>query len=208
MHPDSVFVSGIGTGVGKTLVSAILCAGLEACYWKPIQAGIDPQTDTETVQELSGLDSSFFLKEFKVLQTPISPHAAAELEGIQIQLNDLKLPSPATKPIVIEGAGGVLVPINYEAVYADLLKIWKIPVVVVVQHYLGSINHTLLTLESLANRGIPVKGIVLNGKENLPSERVIASYTGIKIIGKVPYNDTPNPQWIKDAFTKYISWEK
>lgn len=208
MNTDSVFITGIGTGVGKTFVSAILCAGLKAFYWKPIQAGLDPKTDTETVQELSGLDSSFFLKEYKVLQTPISPHAAAEIEGIQIQLADLKLPSSASKPIVIEGAGGILVPINYEAVYADLLKIWNIPVVVVVQHYLGSINHTLLTLESLTNRGIPVKGIILNGRENIPSEKVIASYSGIKIIGKVPLNETPNPQWIQDAFQKYISWEK
>lgn len=208
MNTDSVFITGIGTGVGKTFVSAILCAGLKAFYWKPIQAGLDPKTDTETVQELSGLDSSFFLKEYKVLQTPISPHAAAEIEGIQIQLADLRLPSSASKPIVIEGAGGILVPINYEAVYADLLKIWNIPVVVVVQHYLGSINHTLLTLESLTNRGIPVKGIILNGIENIPSERVIASYSGIKIIGKVPLNETPNPQWIQDAFQKYISWEK
>lgn len=208
MHPDSVFVTGIGTGVGKTMVSAILCAGLKACYWKPIQAGLYPTTDTKTVQELSGLNASFFLKEFKILQAPISPHAAAEQEGIRIELADLKIPDLTTHPIVIEGAGGLLVPINYESTFADLLKIWNIPVVVVVQHYLGSINHTLLTLECLFNRGIPIKGIILNGKENLQSERVISSYSGIEIIGKVPFCDAPNPEWIQDAFNKYIFWGK
>jgi dethiobiotin synthetase len=207
MNHPIVFVTGIGTGVGKTLVSAVLCAGLKAIYWKPIQAGTEPQTDTQWVQQNTDLSKDFFLPEHKILKAPMSPHAAAAAEGIEIQISELTLPQNLRHPLVIEGAGGVLVPINNRQVYADLLIQWKIPVVVVVQHYLGSINHSLLTLETLANRKIPVKGIIFNGQENIPSEQVIESYSGAKVLGHIPYCENPTKNWINGALEKYLTWE-
>jgi dethiobiotin synthetase len=207
MSQSSIFVTGIGTGVGKTLVSAVLCSGLQAIYWKPIQAGTEPQTDTQWVQRHTALPSAFFLPEYKILQAPMSPHAAAAAEGVEIQISELVLPQALMHPLVIEGAGGVLVPINNQQVYADLLIQWKIPVVVVVQHYLGSINHSLMTLETLANRHIPVKGIIFNGQENISSEQVIESYSGVKRLGHIPFCEHLTQAWISGALKKYLSWE-
>jgi dethiobiotin synthetase len=208
MSQSTVFVTGIGTGVGKTMVSAVLCAGLRAIYWKPIQAGTEPQTDTQWVEQHTGLSSEFFLPEYKILQAPMSPHAAAASEGFEIQISELVVPQELKHPLVIEGAGGVLVPINNHQVYADLLIQWKIPVVVVVQHYLGSINHSLLTLETLANRSIPVKGIIFNGQENKSSAEVVASYSGERILGHIPFCEYPTQAWISTAMEKYLDWDK
>lgn len=204
---ERIFVTGIGTGVGKTVISAILTSGLNALYWKPVQAGRDPETDTETVMRLTGRPEHFFLPEYKILQAPESPHAAARKEGIQIGIKDLILPEPGNLPLVVEGAGGILVPINDKETYADLMKQWGIPVVLVSRFYLGSINHTLLSIEALISRNIPIKGIVFNGEHNPESERVIVGQTGIRVLGRVPHQENPEHHWIQNAFAQYINWD-
>lgn len=203
---ERIFVTGIGTGVGKTVISAILTCGLNAIYWKPVQAGRDPETDTETVRRLTEKPPHFFLPEHKILLAPESPHAAARKEGIELSLANLNLPDTGNHPLVVEGAGGILVPINDRETYGDLMKKWNIPVVLVSRFYLGSINHTLLSIEALLSRNIPIKGIVFNGEHNPESERVIAGMTGIRVLGCVPHQENPQPAWIKGAFSHYLSW--
>ncbi|MCZ2356042.1 MAG: dethiobiotin synthase [Bacteroidia bacterium] len=204
---ERIFVTGIGTGVGKTVISSILTCGLNAIYWKPVQAGRDPETDTETVKRLTGRLEHFFLPEFKILQAPESPHAAARKEGIHLSIQDIILPEPGNLPLVVEGAGGVLVPINERETYRDLMMKWNIPVVLVSRFYLGSINHTLLSIEALRSRNIPIKGIVFNGEHNPESERVIVGLTGIRVLGRVPQEENPQPHWVQNAFSRYMNWD-
>lgn len=200
-----VFVTGVGTGVGKTFVSAVLVAGLGAKYWKPVQAGSEPETDRETVQRLTGLGDDFFIPEYACLAHPLSPHAAAKLENIELDIHQIHLPV-RNVALITEGAGGILVPLNSESVYADLLSLWNIPSVIVSRNYLGSINHTLMTAEIMQTRNLPVKGIIFTGESNLESESVIESYSGLKILGKLPWCENPDKNWIHTAFRKYISW--
>jgi dethiobiotin synthetase len=171
---SNYFVTAIGTDSGKTVVSAILCEALGARYWKPVQAG-HPR-DTEIV---ASLVSNPFFKSFPetyLLNTPASPHAAAKIDGVTINLIDFVLPSK--EQLVIEGAGGCMVPLNDEEFVIDLAA--KIPceIIVVSNLYLGSINHTLLTVSLLKNRKLPVKGIIFNGARNEESERIILHHSG------------------------------
>lgn len=199
-----LFITGIGTDVGKTIVSAILMHGLDANYWKPIQAGTEPETDTECVQRLTGLSSNRFIPEFCVLKTPASPHWAAELEGIVLDPSQIKIPN-TERTLLIEGAGGILVPLNSENVYADWVKAHRLPVLLVSKNYLGSINHTLMTIETLKNRSIPIEGVVFSGEENAASEKVIEQYGGVKVLGHIPYEPNMNEEWIRNAYRRYIS---
>jgi dethiobiotin synthetase len=182
-------VTGIGTDVGKTVVSAIVCKMLDADYWKPVQTGLREGSDAQTVGELIGTDrihpSAYALHE------PLSPHAAAELEGIEIHSSGLRIPT-TNRPLVIEGAGGVHVPLNDRHTFLDLLQVWDVPVIVVSRNYLGSINHTLLTIELLQQRGIPVAGVVFNGAPTPSSERIILSYTKLPLLGRVPQLEAVN----------------
>lgn len=173
------FVTAIGTDSGKTLVSAILCQALQADYWKPVQAGLP--RDTEVVQQLIGNAKSKFHKEQYLLKTPASPHAAAKIDRIRIELNAFQLPH-TENTLIIEGAGGCLVPLNDEAFVIDLAARFKTEVIVVSNLYLGSINHTLLTLEALERRAIPVKGLIFNGDRNEESERIILHHSGLRCL--------------------------
>lgn len=186
-----LFITGISTDVGKTIVSAIIVEALQADYWKPIQAGDLEHSDTHKVQALVSNTQSQFHPNSYALQTPASPHLAASKDGITIDLNQIQ--EPQTKNhLVIEGAGGILVPLNETQSVVDIIQS-DYKVIVVSRHYLGSINHTLLTVEALKNRKLFIAGIVFSGEENTSSESIILNRTGLKCIGRIaqePYFDT------------------
>jgi len=187
---NTYFITGIGTDVGKTIVSAIITEALEADYWKPIQAGELCNSDTHKVKNLVSNKKTVFHPNSFELQSPMSPHAAAEIDGVKITSAKIKRPK-TSKHLVIEGAGGLLVPISSEETIADLLKPSD-KIIVVSRHYLGSINHTLLTLETLKTRGLNCFGIIFNGEKNESSESVIVKMTGIPCLGRIniePYFD-------------------
>lgn len=183
-----LIVTATDTDVGKTVVSAMLVLAFEACYWKPIQSGSREGTDTETVARLTGVGPDRLLPERWVLSEPLSPHRAAELEGVAIALDDLHLPASASagRPLIIEGAGGVLVPINRDALEIDAFPMWQAPVVVCARTALGTINHTLLTIEALRRRSIPIQGIVFVGTGMDDSERTIVDFSGVRRLGRLP----------------------
>ena len=164
------FITAIGTDSGKTVVSAIMCEALKADYWKPVQSGLP--RDTDTVRMLVSNDRTVFHPEQFLLSTPASPHAAALRDQVSISVASFKLPH-TNNQLVIEGAGGCLVPLSDEDLMIDLIAAIKAEVIVVSNHYLGSINHTLLTLEALHSRNLTVSGIVFNGETNPESERLI-----------------------------------
>jgi dethiobiotin synthetase len=186
-----IFITGISTDVGKTIASAIITQALEADYWKPVQAGDLNDSDSHKIQKYISNNKSILHPNSYVLQTPASPHLAAKMDNITIDLK--KIIEPKTKNhLVIEGAGGIFVPLNESDCVIDLIQL-DYKVIVVSRHYLGSINHTLLTIEALKNRGINTAGIIFNGNENLPSESIILNKTQLKCIGRIeeePYFDT------------------
>lgn len=183
--PKRYFITGIGTGIGKTLVSTILCEAWKADYWKPIQAGYEGGTDTDFVKEnMSNKVSKVFSERYK-LKLPASPHLSANKENIEIRLTDFKIPS-TENILVAEGAGGLLVPLNDSDLMVDLINYLEMEVIVVSQFYLGSINHSLLTAEALANRNIPVAGVVFNGDKMEGAEEIILKHTGWKKIAHIP----------------------
>jgi dethiobiotin synthase len=178
--PKKFFVSGTDTGIGKTLVSAMLMTGLNATYWKPIQAGLDEETDTEFVQRLSEAEDEKIIPERYRLNTPMSPHGAADIDDVQISLSDFKLPEFSTKHLVVEGAGGLWVPINWEESVLDLILHLELPVLLVARSELGTLNHTLLSIEALRRRNIDVLGVILNGPHHQSNKETIEHF------GKVP----------------------
>ncbi len=173
--PKTYFITAIGTDSGKTLVSAIVTQALQADYWKPIQAGLP--RDTETVRQLVQNPVTRFHTEAYLLQNSLSPHAAARREGVEIELAKITLP-PTPNTLVIEGAGGVLVPINNQEFVIDIAQTLNADVILVANIYLGSINHTLLTVNELARRGVLVTGIVFNGPSNNDTEQIILKHSG------------------------------
>ncbi|WPR72094.1 dethiobiotin synthase [Flavobacterium sp. NG2] len=186
-----LFITGISTDVGKTVASAIITEALEADYWKPVQAGDLENSDTHKVRSYVSNEKSVFHKNSYALNTPASPHLAAELDGITIDINQIKLPEYTNEHLVIEGAGGIFVPFNSTDMVIDLIQP-DYKVVVVSRHYLGSINHTLLTIEALQNRKIEIAGIVFSGDENLATETIILNKTGVNYLGRIeqePYFD-------------------
>lgn len=185
-----LFITGIGTDVGKTVVSAIISQALEADYWKPIQAGDLDYSDSHKVKSYVSNHKTKFFDNSYALQTPASPHYAAEIDGVTIDLVNIIEPQ-TTNHLVIEGAGGIFVPLNSQNTIIDLIKP-DYKVIVVSRHYLGNINHTLLTIEALQNRKIKVAGIIFNGDENIATESIILSKTQVKFIGRLetePYID-------------------
>ncbi|MGP8215019.1 MAG: dethiobiotin synthase [Bacteroidia bacterium] len=200
----NIFITGIGTGVGKTIVSAVVTEALQADYWKPIQAGMVDGTDTETVKKLVSNTKSVIHPEAYRLQLPASPHAAADAEGISISIKDIKLPH-TSNTLVIEGAGGLMVPLNEKELVIDLIQSLNTSVVVVIRHYLGSINHSLLSLQALQQRNIPVVGIVFNGRPNEQSERAILSFFDYPVIGRIEEEQIFTPSVISDYAKKFQS---
>lgn len=185
-----IFVTGISTDVGKTIASSIIVESLEADYWKPIQAGDLDNSDSHKIKsKISNLKSKIFENTYK-LNTPASPHLAAEIDGIKIDLKQIQGPK-TNNHLVIEGAGGIFVPLNETETIIDLIQP-DYKIIVVSRHYLGSINHTLLTIEAIQNRGFKVAGIIFSGSENKSTESIVLNKTGIKYIGRIdeePYFD-------------------
>lgn len=171
------FVTAIGTDSGKTLVSAILTHALQADYWKPIQCGFP--RDVDSVKELVNNNHSLFYEESYLFETPASPHAAAGKEGKRIDLNNIILPETTNSNLVIEGAGGILVPINEKHFVIDIASKFEAEVILVSNNYLGSINHTMLTIEELRRRKLKIKGIIFNGEENRETEDYILQHSGL-----------------------------
>lgn len=197
MNRKILVVAGIGTGIGKTLIAAMLTEALKADYWKPIQSGSLDHTDTDEVRSLITNSRSKFHQEAYRLTEPLSPHAAAKHDGVEIELTNLNIPE-TDDTLVIELAGGIMVPLNQFELNIDLLIKWQAPVILVSQNYLGSINHSLLSIELLRNRGIQLAGIIFNGAPNLSSENYILQYAAADCIGKIHTQQHIN----KDSISK------
>lgn len=188
--PKTFFITGIGTEVGKTLVAAIVTQAMEADYWKPVQAGDLSNSDTHKLRKLVQNKETVFHENAYALNTPMSPHAAAEIDGVDIQVKNIIRPE-TYRHLVIEGAGGLLVPLNNKETIIELISKDDL-VILVSRHYLGSINHTLLSIEALKNRGIDNIGIIFSGDENPSTENIISKMGGVKIMGRIgeePYFD-------------------
>ena len=200
-----LFITGIGTDVGKTIAAAIITEALQADYWKPIQAGDLDSSDTHKVKRYISNAKTIFHPNAYSLNTPASPHLAAEIDRITIDLKKITEPI-TTNHLVVEGAGGVFVPLNTTDCVIDLIqKDYKI--ILVSRHYLGSINHTLLSFEALKSRNIKLAGIIFSGDENKATEEIILSKTNAKFIGRIenePYFDENVIQYYADKFRENL----
>ena len=200
---SGLIVTGTDTGIGKTVFAAGLAAALGAHYWKPIQAGVDPDGDKEEVARLSGLPAAHILPEAYRLATPASPHLAARIDGVTIALDRLALPQ-VDGPLVVEGAGGVLVPISETLLMADLFAHWGQPVILCARTALGTINHSLLSVEALRARGVPIAGIAFIGEAHAENERIIPLLAGVPSLGRLPLLDPLSPAALAQAFAAHI----
>jgi len=180
------FVTGTDTDVGKTVVSAWLLSHLDACYWKPVQAGTEPETDSITVRRLAEVAEDRILPEAYILPDPLSPHEAAKRAGIAIDMNRLKAPA-CDRPLIVEGAGGLMVPLNDNAFVIDLAAELRLPVILVARSTLGTINHTLLSLEALRRRGLFIAGVVMNGPETPHNRAAIERYGKTQVLAEIPW---------------------
>lgn len=198
--PDkkSFFITGIGTGIGKTIVSAILVEKLKADYWKPIQSGDLDKSDSLSINSLISNNKTFIHKETYQLTQPFSPHKSAALDGITIDPEKFILPE-TSNTLIIEGAGGLMVPLNDQFLMIDLIKKLKAEVILVSQNYLGSINHTLLSIYTLKQHNIPIKGIIFNGKKDSYSEDFILQYSNLPLLGHIPEFDVIDKKAIIEA---------
>ena len=182
MNKRPLFITGIGTGIGKTIVSAVLVEKLKADYWKPVQSGDLDSSDTMKVKSLVSNKTTVYHPEAYRLTQPYSPHKSAALDGVTIDPKKITLPE-TTNTLIIEGAGGLMVPLNDDYMMIDLIKRLNAEVALVSQFYLGSINHTLLSLSALKQHGIPVKGIVFNGEKDDYTKDIILSYSKVRLLG-------------------------
>jgi dethiobiotin synthetase len=202
---NNFFVNGIDTDSGKTLVSAILCEALHADYWKPVQAGMP--RDADTIQKLVTNSKTQIHPETFLLNTPASPHASAKIDGVKIRLKDFTLPATANN-LIVEGAGGCLVPLNDREFVIDLMVKLKLPIILVADLYLGSINHTLLTIEALQQRQLSIDGLIFNGPSNAESENIILSHSKLKCLLKIATEKEINPDVVKRYAAQLIkNWK-
>jgi dethiobiotin synthetase len=181
----AIIVTGTDTGIGKTVFAAGLAGALGAHYWKPVQAGVDPEGDSETVARLSGLPREHILPEAYRLATAASPHLAARIDRVTIDPARLALPD-VDGALVVEGAGGVLVPLSEGLLTADLFAHWEAPVILCARTGLGTINHSLLSIEALKARGVPVLGIAFVGEAHAENERIVPVLGGVPSLGRLP----------------------
>src|ERR1700761_4185347 len=182
---DHYFVTGIDTGIGKTIVSAVLVEKLKADYWKPVQSGDLDNSDSISIEHLISNTSSKIHPEAYKLNQPFSPHKSAAIDGITIDPENL-VPPKTDNTLIIEGAGGLMVPLNNRFLIIDLIKKLNIPAILVSQNYLGSINHTLLSIQVLKQYEIPIKGIIFNGVKDIYSKEFILQYTEVPLLGHIP----------------------
>jgi dethiobiotin synthetase len=181
------FVTGIGTGIGKTVASAVLVEALKGDYWKPVQSGNQDFTDSDFVREFTIHHQTIHPEEY-LLKAPVSPHLAAKLECKYIDIQNFMIPK-SNNYLIVEGAGGVMAPLNNKYLIKDLIIKFQLPVILISMNYLGSINHTILTNNALNESGIKKAGIIFNGSANPDNERFILNYTGLKLIGNIPKAD-------------------
>jgi dethiobiotin synthetase len=202
-----LIVTGTDTGIGKTVVAAMLTLALDGIYWKPIQSGLAHGSDRERVAEITGLPAARFRPERYRLREPLSPHRAAELEGIEIDPDVLELPQdvPDESWLIVEGAGGVLVPINRKTLLVELFSRWRAPAVLVARTSLGTINHTLLSLAALKCHAVDVLGVIFVGESAPDSERTIAELGRVKPLGRLPFLDLVDAAALKQAFHTHFS---
>lgn len=193
---SGLVVAGIGTEIGKTVCAAIVAEALGADYWKPVQAGGLDSTDTDVVRGLVSGEDRIFHPEAYRFTVPASPHAAAAADGVKISIDKLSLPLTPNR-LVVELAGGLMVPLTPSILNVDLLERWQLPVVVVSNYYLGCINHTLLSVELLRQRNIPIAGLIFNGDVVAESRSVILSYTNLDCMLEVPRVDAVTSEFVK-----------
>jgi dethiobiotin synthetase len=198
-----IVVTGTDTGIGKTVFAAALTGALDGYYWKPVQSGLAEETDSETVRRLSGLAADRILPERYRLRTPASPHLAARLDGVEIDAERLALPS-TPRPLVVEGAGGLLVPLTREVTYIDVFARWRAPLVLCARTTLGTINHALLSIEAIHARGIPLLGIAFIGDENTDSENIIVAMGRTRRLGRLPSLAPLTAGSLKTAFAAHF----
>ncbi|WP_199202824.1 dethiobiotin synthase [Mesorhizobium sp. 131-2-5] len=193
-----IVITGTDTGIGKTVFAAGLAGLLDGFYWKPVQSGLDGETDSEVVARLAGLPSERVLPEAYRLKSPLSPHRSAEIDGVAIKAADLTFPVLPT-PLVIEGAGGLMVPLNRRTRFIDIFAEWQLPVILCARTTLGTINHTLLSIEALRARSIPLAGIAFIGDEMADTQRTIVEMGGVPQLGRLPYLDPLTGKTLRDA---------
>jgi len=194
-------VSGTDTGIGKTTVAAMLVLALDALYWKPIQSGTQDGSDTQRVRALTLLPDDRFLPERYVLSQPLSPHRAAELDGVAIEPEALMVPA-AARTLIVEGAGGLMVPITRRFLQIDLFADWGLPIILCARTALGTINHTLLSIEALRSRRLQLHGLIFVGNDNADNVRTIAEFSGARVLGHVPQLQSIDRGALLDAFVR------
>ncbi|MDB5702205.1 MAG: bioD [Sphingomonadales bacterium] len=197
---STIVVTGTDTDIGKTVFAAALAGALGGHYWKPVQAGLEGETDSKRVASLSGLSGDRIHPEAYRLTTPCSPHRAAELDRVTI--DPALLVPPDLDPLVIEGAGGVMVPLTRDLLFTDLLARWAFPTVLVARTALGTINHSLLSIEALRSRGIPIVGIAFVGDANEDSETTVATLGKVRHLGRLPFLDPLTADTLGQAFSE------
>ena len=179
-------ICGTDTDIGKTLISSFFVKGLNSFYWKPIQSGIESQTDSQTVEKLSQVSKEKIIKEAYVFTKPLSPHWAAEIDQQTIDFDMLRLPK-VNGSLIVETAGGLMVPLTRNFLQIDQIKQWNLPVILVCKSSLGTLNHTLLSIEALKLRNIEILGLVVNGEKHLDNPKTLVEFSGIPLITEFPY---------------------
>lgn len=197
---ESLFVTGTDTNVGKTLLSALLVAALDAIYWKPIQTGATEGTDRQTVIKLAEIPEAQTIPEAYCFDPPVSPHLAAESRGVKIDLARIRVPAKFDKPVIAEGAGGILVPINDSELMLDLARHLGFPVLIAARAALGTINHTLLTVRALRCAKMSVKGVVMIGSRNKDNERSVEHFGAVPVVGRIPWLDKIDRETLLQVF--------
>ncbi|MDL2401654.1 dethiobiotin synthase [Rhizobium mayense] len=192
-------VTGTDTGIGKTVFAAALTGALNARYWKPVQSGLEDETDSDIVARLSKLPAEHILPEAYRLSAPVSPHLSARLDGVEIDPARLAPPTCAG-PLVIEGAGGLMVPLTKNMVFADVFARWRIPVILCARTSLGTINHTLLSIEALRSRDIPICGVAFIGPENADTQATIEAIGQVTVLGRLPLLENLTCEILRRAF--------
>jgi len=191
-------VTGTDTDIGKTIFAAGLCGALGAYYWKPVQSGLEEETDSEKVARLGNIPPARILPESYRLAIPASPHYSAAEEGVQIDPATLNIPD-CDGPLIVEGAGGALVPLNDNILYAELFARWQVPCIIVARTILGTINHSLMTIEVMRNRGVPIAGIAFVGDDVLDSQDIICRIGNVRKLGRLPMIDNMTAENLQQA---------
>lgn len=202
---DALFITGTDTNVGKTVLSALLVAALDAVYWKPIQTGASEGTDRRAVIRWAGVPESQTLAEFYCFDPPVSPHLAAEKSGVTIEIGEIPRPDLTSgKSLIVEGAGGILAPINNTESMLDLIWHLNMPVIVAARSGLGTINHTRLTVHALRTSGIRMIGVVMIGEENKDNERAVEHFAAVPVIGRIPMLKTIDRHALLDVYRTHF----